>query len=350
MNVALTVLSLVGFIALTAGTALFVAAEFSLTALERSTVDAHARGGDRRARQVQHAHRTLSFQLSGAQLGITITTLITGYLAEPVLARFITPLLTGVGLSDATAGGISLALALIIATSFSMIFGELVPKNLAISRPLPTARATAGLQAGFSLIFKWAINGLNGTANWVVRRLGIEPAEELRSARSPQELGSLVRTSAERGSLDAGTALLVNRSLRFGELSAEELMTPRVKIETLDTDATVTDLLEAASRTGFSRFPVVDGDLDNTIGVVHIKHAFTVPAARRSTTRLDSLAQAVPVVPSTLDGDAVMEQVRADGMQVALVVDEYGGTAGVVTMEDLIEEILGDVRDEHDEP
>ncbi|MBM4487851.1 DUF21 domain-containing protein, partial [Rhodococcus hoagii] len=113
MNVALTVLSLVGFIALTAGTALFVAAEFSLTALERSTVDAHARGGDRRARQVQHAHRTLSFQLSGAQLGITITTLITGYLAEPVLARFITPLLTGVGLSDATAGGISLALALI---------------------------------------------------------------------------------------------------------------------------------------------------------------------------------------------------------------------------------------------
>ncbi|MCL2535917.1 MAG: hemolysin family protein, partial [Nocardiaceae bacterium] len=140
------------------------------------------------------------------------------------------------------------------------------------------------------------------------------------------------------------------RSLRFGDLSAEELMTPRVKIESLETDATVADLMEAASRTGFSRFPIVDGDLDNTIGVVHIKHAFTVPAARRTTTRLDSLAQVVPVVPSTLDGDAVMEQVRADGMQVALVVDEYGGTAGLVTMEDLIEEILGDVRDEHDVP
>lgn len=226
MSVFLSILSLVGFIALTAGTAVFVAAEFSLTALERSTVDAHARDGDLRARQVQHAHRTLSFQLSGAQLGITITTLITGYLAEPVLARFLDPLLRAAGLGAGVASGISLALALIIATSFSMIFGELVPKNLAIARPLATARATAGLQAGFSLVFKWAIVGLNGAANRIVRRLGIEPAEELRSARSPEELGSLVRASAERGALDENTALLVGRSLRFGERTAEDLMTP----------------------------------------------------------------------------------------------------------------------------
>ena len=155
MDIVFTILSLVGFIALTAGTALFVAAEFSLTALERSTVDEAARGGDRRSRQVQHAHKTLSFQLSGAQLGITITTLITGYLAEPVLARFITPVTKAVGLSESAASTTSLILALVIATSFSMIFGELVPKNLAISKPMPTARATAGLQAGFSLIFRW---------------------------------------------------------------------------------------------------------------------------------------------------------------------------------------------------
>ncbi len=241
-------------------------------------------------------------------------------------------------------------LALVIATSFSMIFGELVPKNLAISKPMPTARATAGLQAGFSLIFRWAINGLNGTANWIVRRLGIEPAEELRSARSPQELGSLVRTSAQRGSIDKGTAMLVDRSLQFGDRTAEELMTPRVKIESLELSDTVADLIVTASRTGYSRFPVVRGDLDDTVGVVHIKHAFTVPAERRRTTRVDSLAQRVPVVPSSLDGDTVMERIRSDGMQVALVVDEYGGTAGIVTMEDLIEEIVGDVRDEHDEP
>ncbi|MFC0451485.1 hemolysin family protein [Rhodococcus jostii] len=350
MDIALSILALTGFLALTAGTALFVAAEFSLTALERSTVDSHARGGDRRARQVQHAHRTLSFQLSGAQLGITITTLITGYLSEPVLARFITPILDAVGFSESAAAATSLVIALVLATSFSMVFGELVPKNLAIAHPLPTARATAGMQAGFSLIFKWAIKGLNGTANWLVRRLGIEPAEELRSARSPQELGSLVRTSAQRGAIDKGTALLVNRSLRFGERTAEELMTPRVKIETLSTTDTVADLIDTAARTGFSRFPVVDGDLDDAVGVVHIKHAFAVPAGRRRTTRLSSLAQKVPVVPSSLDGDALMERIRSDGMQVALVVDEYGGTAGVVTMEDLIEEIVGDVRDEHDEP
>ncbi|MFH5232568.1 hemolysin family protein [Antrihabitans spumae] len=349
MAIAITILSLLGFVALTAGTALFVAAEFSLTALERSTVDSHARDGDRRARQVQKAHRTLSFQLSGAQLGITITTLITGYIAEPVLARLITPLLSRVGLPDVAASGISLALALILATSLSMVYGELVPKNIAISRPLPTARYTAGPHAAFSTIFKWAINGLNGAANWIVRRLGIEPAEELRSARSPQELGSLVRTSAQRGALDQRTALLVDRSLQFGERSAEELMTPRVKIETLDTTATVADLIAAASRTGFSRFPIVDGDLDNTIGFVHFKQAFTIPAARRKKTQLSTIARTVPIVPSSLDGDEVLERVRADGMQVALVVDEYGGTAGVVTLEDLIEEILGDVRDEHDQ-
>ncbi|MGU3437477.1 hemolysin family protein [Actinomycetes bacterium M1A6_2h] len=350
MTVLITIASLVGFVALTAGTAIFVAAEFSLTALERSTVDAHARDGDMRARQVQHAHKTLSFQLSGAQLGITITTLITGYIAEPVLAQFITPALTALGVGDDLAGGISLALALVIATSVSMVFGELVPKNLAIAAPLKTARATAGLQAGFSLIFRWAINGLNGTANWIVRRLGVEPAEELRSARSPQELGSLVRSSAEQGSLDEGTALLVDRSLQFGERSAEELMTPRVKIETLAATDTVTDLIAVAARTGFSRFPIVEGDLDDTLGVVHIKHAFTIPAAARPTTELSTLAQRVPNVPASLDGDTVMDRVRADGMQVALVVDEYGGTAGMVTMEDLIEEIVGDVRDEHDQP
>ncbi|QIS04089.1 DUF21 domain-containing protein [Nocardia brasiliensis] len=349
MTVAFTVLSLLGFIALTAGTALFVAAEFSLTALERSTVEAHAREGDVRARMVRQAHRTLSFQLSGAQLGITITTLITGYIAEPVLARLLDPVFTGLGLSDGAAAGVSLALALVLATSLSMIYGELVPKNIAISKPLATARVTAAPMVAFSVVFKWLIHFLNNTANWVVRRFGVEPAEELRSARSPQELGSLVRTSALRGALDSRTAQVIDRSLQFGARSAEELMTPRVKIESLDKLDTIADLIEAAGRTGYSRFPVIDGDLDNTLGVVHIKQAFTHPAGVRRTIPLQMLAHPVPIVPASLDGDEVLERIRADGMQVALVVDEYGGTAGIVTMEDIIEEILGDVRDEHDE-
>ncbi|BAW06778.1 hypothetical protein NSK11_contig00094-0035 [Nocardia seriolae] len=345
----LTVLSLLGFIALTAGTALFVAAEFSLTALERSTVEAHARDGDRRARQVRRAHRTLSFQLSGAQLGITITTLITGYIAEPVLARLLEPMFGAFGVSPGTSQGVSLALALIIATSLSMIYGELVPKNIAIAAPLAVARFTAAPMIAFSTTFKWMINFLNGAANWAVRRMGIEPAEELRSARSPQELGSLVRTSALHGALDQRTAQVVDGSLEFGERSAEEFMTPRMTVESLDQDCTLADLIDAARETGYSRFPVIDGDLDNTLGFVHVKQVFVYPAKDRRSIKLKTIANPVPIVPASLDGDEVLDRVRRDGMQVALVVDEYGGTAGIVTMEDLIEEILGDVRDEHDE-
>jgi CBS domain containing-hemolysin-like protein len=344
----LSSLSLLAFILLTAGTAVFVAAEFSLTALERSTVEANARDGDRRDQLVRRAHRTLSTQLSGAQVGISITTLATGFLAEPVVARLIEPGLHAVGVPHRFVAGLALVLAVLIATSVSMVFGELVPKNLAVARAVPTARAAAGPQLMFSYLVTPLIRLTNGTANWILRRLGIEPAEELRSARSPQELVSLVRSSAESGSLDPVTALLVDRSLQFGDRTAEELMTPRSKIDTLDADATVSELGEAAVRTGHSRFPVIRGDLDETIGVVHVKQVFAVPPDRRSATLVADLAQPVTRVPSTLDGDAVMAEVRANGLQTALVVDEYGGTAGMVTVEDLIEEIVGDVRDEHD--
>lgn len=349
MTTVFTLLSIAAIVALTAGTALFVAAEFSLTALERSTVDANARSGDRRDLYVQRAHRTLSFQLSGAQLGISITTLATGYLAGPVIARLMHPGLSAFGVPDGLAGGIALALSLLIATSLSMVFGELVPQYLAVARPVSTARAAAGPQLLFSSILTPAIRLTNGTANWILRRVGIEPATELRSARSPQELGSLVRNSARSGSLDAPTAALINRSLQFGTLTAEELMTPRSKIEALQADQTVADLVATALETGFSRFPIVEGDLDETIGIVHVKQVFEVPPADRGRTRLAGLAVPVAVVPSTLDGDAVMTQIRANGLQTALVVDEYGGTAGMVTVEDLIEEIVGDVRDEHDD-
>ncbi|NUS43470.1 MAG: HlyC/CorC family transporter [Mycobacteriaceae bacterium] len=351
MQILLTVVSLVGFVALTAATAVFVAGEFSLTALERSTVDAHARSGDLRARLVQRAHRSLSFQLSGAQVGITLTTLVTGFIAEPVLARLFSPPLARLGLSAGAADQVALVLALVMATSLSMVYGELVPKNIAIARPLPTARFTAGPLTAFSAAFAWSITLLNQTANAIVRRFGVEPAEELRSARSPQELGSLVRSSAERGALDERTAVLMDRSLQFGSRSAEEFMTPRVKIHALEISDTIADLIDAAASTGLSRFPVVDGDLDNTVGIVHIKQAFAYPSVEsRRAVRLDSVVRPVAVVPASLDGDEVLEVVRADGGQVALVVDEYGGTAGMVTMEDLIEEIVGDVRDEHDQP
>ena len=340
---------LIGLVALTLGTFIFVAGEFSLTALERSTVDAHVQQvGDRRARQVQHARRTLSFQLSGAQVGITITTLLTGYIAQPAIAELIRPGVQAVRLPESAVSGVSLGIGLALATTLSMVFGELVPQNLAISRPLQTARRVAGVLNAFSLAFRWLISALNGTANWIVRRLGIEPAEDLRSARSPQELGSLVRSSAQHGTLDEGTATLLDRSLRFGERTAEELMTPRVQVEALSADKPVLALVDIARQTGFSRFPVYGSDLDDVRGVVHIKQAFAVAAANRAITLVGSLANPVPTVPSSLDGDALLDALRGQGLQFAVVVDEYGGTAGIVTLEDLVEEIVGDVRDEHD--
>jgi CBS domain containing-hemolysin-like protein len=340
---------LLGLVLLTAGTFVFVAAEFSLTALERSTVEAHVQQvADRRARQVQHALNTLSFQLSGAQVGITITTLLTGYLAQPAMVEVIRPLLRWAGLPTNAAGGVSYGIGMALATTLSIVFGELVPQNLAISRPLQTARQVAGFVNAFSLAFRWLIAALNGSANWIVRRLGMEPVESLRSARSPQELGSLVRSSAQHGTLDEGTAVVLDRSLRFGERTAEELMTPRVRIQALRVDQPVSELVEVARRTGLSRFPVYGSDLDDIRGVVHVKQAFAVPAEQRAATRVGALARPVLTVPSSLDGDALLDALRGQGLQVAIVVDEYGGTAGIVTLEDLVEEIVGDVRDEHD--
>ena len=333
-------ISLLGFVLLTLGTAVFVAAEFSLTALERSTVDANARTGGARDKMVQRAHRTLSFQLSGAQIGISITTLITGYLAEPVIATLVAPVVQAIGVPQRLVDSIALILALFIATSFSMVFGELVAQYLAVAVPLRTARVVAGPQVLFSALFTPLIRLTNSAANWILRRFGIEPADELGSARSPKELVSLVRTSAKQGALDPPTAKLVDRSLQF--------MTPRSKVVALDVDDTVGDLVAAVRATGHSRFPVTRGDLDETIGVVHVKQVFAIPLAKRDRTRLGGLARPVPVVPSTLDGDALMEQVRASGQHAALVADEYGGIAGIVTTEDLIEEIVGDIRDEHD--
>ncbi|MCF7548859.1 hemolysin family protein [Pseudonocardia sp. WMMC193] len=347
MTVLLSLLGLLAVVALTLGTAISVASEFSLTALERSQVDAHvAAVDDRRARAVQRAHRTLSFQLSGSQLGITVTTLATGYIAEPAIAELIRPALSG--LSESVAAGVATIVSLVIATTLSMVFGELVPKNIAIAKPLETARAVVWLQSGFARAFRWLIDLLNRSANAIVRRLGVEPAEELRSARSPHELSSLVRSSAEHGTLDEGTATLLDRSLRFTDRVAEDLMTPRVRVDTLDAADSVADLIGLARRSGHSRFPVHDGDPDTVLGLVHVKQAFGVAPEDRESTPVRTLCLPAETVPASLDGDELLSRLRETGLQTAVVVDEYGGTAGLVTLEDLIEEIVGEVLDEHD--
>jgi len=335
-------LPLAAFVLLTLGNAFFVAAEFGLVTVDRAEIDQRADAGDRRARTVRHAQQELSFQLSGTQLGITLCALLTGYLAEPALSRLLAPL-TGSGTSTVTH-----VVALVVATLFSMLFGELVPKNAALARPMRVALATAAPLRTFSRLFKRLIGALNGSANWVVRRIGIEPQEELASARSPEELGLLAAISARAGALPAETATLLRRTIRFGEKRAAKAMTPRVDVVGLRTTASVADLIAVARETGHTRFPVYEDTLDLVIGVVGVPDALGVPPERRGSTPVSSVAREPVYVPESLNLDKVLAALRAADADLAIVVDEYGGTDGVVTVEDLIEELVGEITDEYD--
>jgi CBS domain containing-hemolysin-like protein len=328
---------------------MFVAAEFALVTVDRASVERAAARGERGADGVLAALRQLSTQLSGAQLGITITNLLIGFLAEPAVAALLAGPFTAVGFSAGTARGVSVVVALVLATAVTMVVGELIPKNLAIARPIPTARAVQRLMRGFTAAFKPVITLLNGTANRLVRAVGVEPAEELASARSPEELVSLVRRSAARGTLGQDTAMLFVRSASFPDKRARDVLTPRVRLATVGADDPVSAVVEASRRSGRSRFPVLGEDgLDDVVGVVHAKHVPLVPYERRAATPVRSVMEPALFVPETLELDDLLTQLRQRGLQLAVVVDEYGGTAGVVTLEDLVEELVGPVQDEHD--
>ena len=340
------VLPLTAFVLLTVGNAFFVAAEFGLVTVDRSEIDIRAEAGDRRARRVRHALRELSFQLSGTQLGITLMTLLTGYLAEPALSKLFDPLVRPVA-GDATDGATH-ALALIAATLFSMLFGELVPKNAALARPMRVALATAAPLRTFSRTFRWLIGVLNGTANWLVRRIGVEPQEELASARSPEELGLLAAISARAGALPTETATLLRRTIRFGEKRAAKAMTPRVDVVGLKNAASVADLIAVARESGHTRFPIYENTIDLVTGVAGVPDALGIPPQRRAGTPVSAIAKEPVYVPESLSLDKVLAALRAADADLAIVVDEYGGTDGVVTVEDLIEELVGEITDEYD--
>jgi CBS domain containing-hemolysin-like protein len=228
-----------------------------------------------------------------------------------------------------------------------MIFGELVPKNLAIAEPLGTARATQGFMRAFTAVNKPIIAGLNGSANALVRRLGIEPQEELRSARNSAELASLIQRSADQGTLDPDTAELMERSVEFGSRTAAEIMTPRVRTTSTSATDRASTVIDLARSTGHSRFPVLD-DQENVVGTVHVKHAVALPVQERATTRIKHIMVKPIVVPDSLRLDPLLALLRGEGFQMAIVLDEYGGQAGIVTLEDVVEEIVGDISDEHD--
>lgn len=326
----------------------FVAAEFALVTVNRSVVEHMAAKGDGPARGVEMALKSLSTQLSGAQVGITITNLAIGFLAEPALATLLARPLLAIGVPANTVPSVAVAVGVGIATLVTMVFGELVPKNLALAKPMGVARWVQGIQRGFSALMKYPIMALNGSANFILRRWGVEPQEELASARSADELSSLVRRSAEKGTLPKETALMLERSLAFGELTAVDVMTPRVRMKTLGVDEPIANAMTLARATGLSRFPVIGKNLDDVVGIIHIKQVMGVSRERRAEVKVGQMMQPPIVVPASIQLDPLLETLRRGGLQMAVVIDEFGGTHGLVTIEDLLEELVGEVQDEHD--
>ncbi|MDQ0820266.1 CBS domain containing-hemolysin-like protein [Arthrobacter sp. V4I6] len=330
------------------GTGFFVAVEFSLVALDQATVQRAVDNGDTAAAPLLRCLKSLSTQLSSCQLGITMTTLLTGYVMEPSVGKLLEGPLTVLGFPEAAAASVSLVLAMAFATLLSMLIGELVPKNMAIALSFPIGRALARPQLVFTAIFKPAIVVLNGFSNMILNVFGLEAKEEISGARTPAELASLVRRSAAMGTLDLGTANFVARTLKFSARTAADVMTPRIRVETIDADQPVTDIVEAAKRTGYSRFPVIGESSDDIRGVVHVKKAIAVPSGRRANLEAGAIMTDVLRVPETIHLDALLAELREGNLQLAVVLDEYGGTAGIATLEDLVEEIVGEVADEHD--
>ena len=334
---------------LTLGTGLFVASEFALVNTDRTELESRQQDGEKGLKLPIRAVKRTSTHLSAAQLGITLTTLLTGFLAEPAISSLMSPWLSSLGLAENTVVILGAVAALTIATLVSFLFGELVPKNMALSVPVSTLKAVALFQIAFTYFFYFIIVFLNNTGNFFVRRFGVEPKEELSAARSAEELSSLVMRSASLGSLEENTATLLSRTLRLAELNASEIMTPRPKMNSLDSKQTAADVIQLSIDSGHSRFPVTGEDIDDILGAVHLKHALAVPVEKRGSVPVSALMQEVIRVPETMSLERLTLDLRERGLQIAIVIDEYGGTAGMATLEDLVEEIVGELDDEHDE-
>ncbi|MCB1014371.1 MAG: HlyC/CorC family transporter [Acidimicrobiales bacterium] len=339
-------LGLLAVLLLILATAFFVAAEFALVAVDRSRVEHLAADGSRRAKVTLSVLRRLSFHLSGAQLGITIVSLVLGFVAEPTVAALIEPVLEP--LVGTSSRGVSVAIALGLATVFQMVVGELIPKNVVIARPTTSALRLAAPFRLYAVVFGPVISLSERAANWAVRRLGVEPQEELTAVRSLPELELLFLSSAAEGALEPRAADLLTRSIRFGEKTADDALTPRTALEALESDASLAELVQRSLDTGFSRFLVYGADLDDVRGVVHVKSVYETAPEDRATTPVSDVMSEAFVVPESRALTSLLVELRGAGSHLAVVVDEYGGTAGIVTLEDLIEEIVGEIDDEWD--
>lgn len=340
-------LGLLVVVALIAANAAFVAAEFAIVAVDRSRVEQQAATGKRSAKTALQVLKRLSFNLSGAQLGITISSLVLGFVAEPTMARVIEPVV-GEFVGGSRSLGVSIVIALTLATTVQMVMGELVPKTYAIAKPLRTAYALSAFLKWWGILTGPLLKVLNGSANMTVRRFGIEPREELASVRSLEELDLLIRSSAAEGTLDQDALMLVTRSIRLADKTVADALVPRLAVHAMERESSIADLAALAVEIGRSRFPVYHADLDDVIGIVHAKDVYSVPYAERSTTSLDAIMRDAFFVPESRELGSLLLELRDIGTHMAIVVDEYGGTKGIITLEDVLEEVVGEIDDEYD--
>lgn len=345
----LIVIGLVLILALTIATGYFVAQEFSYVAVDRNRLQGLADAGDAAAARALKVTSRLSFVLSGAQVGITVTALLAGYVAQPYLGAGLEDLLGTAGLPAGVSLSISVVLALLLATIIQMVFGELAPKNLAIARAEAIALRLSRSTLIYLTVAGPLIHVFDATSNRILRRVGIEPVEELPQGATAQDLDRIIATSYEQGLLDEDTMRLLDRGLDFRHRNADEVMTPRVDVITVHRAAPLTRVVELLD-TGHSRFPVIGDSVDEVVGVIAIGDVVEVEPADRFQVLAGSLASEPVVVPSTLPLPAVLQALRTAHRQLAVVVDEFGGFAGVVSLEDIAEELVGEIRDEDDLP
>src|SRR3989475_3706535 len=345
-------LRLAALVALVLANAFFVAAEFALVAARRTRIEALVRRGDRKAKTVQTALQDLYRQLSAAQLGITVASILLGYVAEDTVAHAFRDWFAALppALDFLTRGGLASVLAVAVISFLHVVFGEQAPKAWAITYPERTSRWIAAPLIVFSWITRPFTDALNWSARRVVRSLGLKgTTSELDRIHSPEEIRMLVEQSQKRGALDAKDARLLQGVFEFSEKAARDVMTPRTQIVALPVQLTFEEAADQVSLAGRSRYPVYRESLDDIVGTVHAKD---ILAGVRSGTgeTLETILRPAVFVPGTREVEDVLADMRRQKIHLAIVLDEFGGTAGLVTMEDLLEEIVGQIYDEYDRP
>ncbi|TFV63310.1 UNVERIFIED_ORG: HlyC/CorC family transporter [Bacillus sp. AZ43] len=332
-------------VAITAVTGYFVAQEFAYMAVDRATLAARAEAGDAAAERALRVTKRTSFMLSGAQLGITVTGLLVGYVAEPLIGESLGTLLGGVGVPTAVGVGVGAVLALLLSTVVQMLFGELFPKNLAISRPEPVARWLAASTVVYLKVFGWLIWVFDQASNMLLRALRIEPVHDVEHAATARDLEHIVEESRESGDLPAELSMMVDRILDFPAQDVEHAMIPRPRVDTVSDTETLGRLRERMA-SGHSRYPVLESGTGDVVGVVHLADVLTTIAP--DTAPVTAIARECLVFPTFTRLPDALRRLTDSGNQLACVVDEYGGFAGVITLEDLAEELVGEITDEHD--